>query len=76
MCGSCPPGQVCGGGGVAGMCGAPMCTPKTCQDLGFNCGDVNDTCGHIIPCGPCTTPGQTCGGGGMANVCGTPAQQG
>jgi hypothetical protein len=75
QCGMCPAGETCGGGNVAGMCGKPMCTPKTCMDLGFNCGDVNDTCGNIINCGMCTAAGQTCGGSGMANMCGMPAPQ-
>jgi hypothetical protein len=54
------------------MCGAPPCTPQTCTQLNFNCGKVNDGCGHTIDCGTCA-PGAICGGGAnpMANVCGT-----
>ena len=68
-CGPCPPGQTCGGGGVASQCGTPTCTPKTCADLGISCGPAGDGCGNLISCGDCP-PGQTCGGGGMPGVCG------
>lgn len=45
------------------------CTPKTCADLGYDCGQSGDGCddGVVLNCGTCTT-GQ-CGGGG-AGVCG------
>ena len=29
------------------------CQPKTCEDQGKNCGQVDDTCGKIIVCGDC-----------------------
>ncbi len=47
------------------------CTPKTCADLGYNCGESGDGCddGVILQCGMCTG-NQTCGGGGMSGVCG------
>jgi hypothetical protein len=51
--------------------GQCTCTPKTCAQLGFNCGAVSDGCGGTLNCGTCTG-GQTCGGGGAANVCGGP----
>jgi hypothetical protein len=71
-CNPCGAGQVCGGGGVAGVCGSPVCTPKTCTELNANCGQVADGCGGLTAdCGTCTN-GQTCGGGGTANQCGTP----
>jgi hypothetical protein len=75
-CGNCAPPQVCGGGGVAGQCAIPdagPCVPKTCQELGLNCGPAGDGCGNLIPngCGTCTPP-QTCGGGGVPGVCGAP----
>ncbi len=46
------------------------CAPKTCADLGYNCGLSGDGCadGVVLDCGSCAT-GQTCGGGG-AGVCG------
>jgi hypothetical protein len=53
----------------SGRC-AP-CIPKTCAELGKNCGPVSDTCGGIISCGECAAP-NTCGGGGTPNVCGLP----
>ncbi len=46
------------------------CTPKTCAELGTNCGPVADGCGGLVDCGTCTAP-LTCGGGGTANVCGS-----
>jgi hypothetical protein len=50
------------------VCGT-TCTPRTCAQLGANCGSVTDGCGGTITCGSCVAP-QTCGGGGTANVCG------
>lgn len=47
----------------------PTCTPKTCADLGIQCGPAGDGCGGAIQCGTCPT-GQTCGGGGIPSVCG------
>ena len=71
-CGSCPGKDTCGGGGVYAQCGYPdagSCTPRTCQDLGYDCGDNGDGCGGTIHCGSCTAP-QICGGGGKFSVCG------
>lgn len=48
--------------------GAWACTPKTCADLGANCGDVGNGCSAIINCGTCPT-GQNCGAAGP-NKCG------
>jgi hypothetical protein len=74
-CGSCPTGQTCGGGGKAGVCGAPDagCQPQTCLQQGIYCGPASDGCGNAITngCGTCPA-GQTCGGGGVAGVCGSP----
>lgn len=36
------------------------CTPKSCQDQGFNCGFNGDGCGNVINCGVCP-PQQVCG---------------
>lgn len=47
----------------------PICTPKTCSQLGVQCGPAGDGCGNALQCGTCAT-GQTCGGGG-AGKCGT-----
>jgi hypothetical protein len=77
LAGACPAGQSCGGGGVAGQCGAATCTPKTCAMVNANCGFVSDGCGGIINygggtgpgCGSCTAP-MVCGGAGVANNCG------
>ena len=63
-----PPASPRGGGGVTGQCGT-ACTPKTCAQLGYNCGPAGDGCGGELNCGTCTAPA-TCGGGGTPNVCG------
>lgn len=57
--------------------GSTTCTPKTCAQVGANCGSVSDGCGGTLSCGSCTAPA-TCGGGGTPNVCGggsTPTTQ-
>ncbi|MGZ3453557.1 MAG: hypothetical protein ACXVEF_28395, partial [Polyangiales bacterium] len=73
-CGSCPAGQVCGGGGTPSVCGTTVgdgggCVPTTCEKAGANCGPIGDGCGGSLDCGTCST-GLTCGGGGTASVCG------
>jgi hypothetical protein len=70
MCGTCPAGETCGGGGVPSVCGAPTCTSKTCAQQMIDCGPAGDGCGNPIDCGACPS-GQTCGGGGMPSVCGS-----
>jgi hypothetical protein len=50
----------------------PVCTPKTCAQLGIKCGPAGDGCGGTLACGVCGS-GQTCGGGGKASVCGSPS---
>jgi hypothetical protein len=52
------------GGGNYGVC-----VPKTCTELGANCGPMGDGCGGLIQCGNCTAPA-TCGGGGKLSNCG------
>ncbi len=53
-CGSCPTGQACGAGGVAGQCGKLACTPLSCAQVGAKCGQVADGCGGLTPdCGAC-----------------------
>ncbi len=54
---------------MPGVCGHFSCTPKTCAELGANCGPVGDGCGNVLQCGDCTG-GDTCGGGGTPSVCG------
>jgi len=69
QCGSCPTGQMCGGGGGGpGVCGA-VCTPLTCAAVGAQCGIIGDGCGSTVDCGMCPD-GTSCGGGGTANQCG------
>lgn len=51
---NCPTGQLCGGGGVPGICGvATECTPGTCGSFSNACGSAN------INCGGCAT-GMNC----------------
>jgi hypothetical protein len=47
----------------------PLCTPKTCNSLGYECGKAGDGCGAPIDCGTCPA-GETCGAAGP-NQCGT-----
>jgi hypothetical protein len=67
-CGSCQEPAYCGGAG-ANHCGlgaadgGSTCVPKTCQDLGANCGEQGDGCGGTLDCGTCTAPA-FCGGNG------------
>jgi hypothetical protein len=68
-CGTCTAPAVCGGGGVANVCGTG-CKGLTCADLKATCGKQGDGCGAVIDCGTCTAP-ETCGGGGKANTCGS-----
>lgn len=43
------------------------CIPKTCSDLGYDCGANEDGCGGSIDCGTCTSPAY-CGGGGSVSA--------
>jgi hypothetical protein len=78
-CHQCPAGEQCGIGGYS-KCGNPAfsldsgvtCKPKTCADLGYDCGQAGDGCGNSIDCGgtaACSDAGAYCGGGGF-NKCG------
>ena len=46
----------------------PLCTPRSCQQEGFQCGANGDGCGDAIQCGPCPVP-EICGVGGYS-ICG------
>jgi hypothetical protein len=58
---------------LASCVGPPLgsCTPKTCADFGYTCGQSGDGCddGVVLDCGTCAT-NQVCGGGGT-NTCGS-----
>jgi hypothetical protein len=77
QCGPCPEPQICGVGGYSicgggfglGPDGGVLCTPRTCQDLGFNCGPAGDGCNGTLQCGICQYP-DTCGGNGKPSHCG------
>jgi hypothetical protein len=78
-CGVCTGTQQCGAGGGYSQCGnasiagdgaVSSCVPKTCADLGYDCGVGADGCGGTIQCGSGACPaGEICGGGGF-NKCG------
>ena len=51
--------------GMLGDGGSGACVPKTCAELGYNCGENSDGCGNMINCGSCTSP-QFCGAGGFS----------
>ncbi len=74
-CGTCTAPDKCGVGGFS-KCGNPLiaadggiaCTPKSCADLGYDCGQAGDGCGNVIDCGgvgACTGVAY-CGGGGFS----------
>ncbi len=44
------------------------CTPKTCSQLSYSCGSVDDGCGKTIDCGICPS-GQTCSAGKCVTNC-------
>jgi hypothetical protein len=71
-CGDCATGTRCGGPGAPSKCVSPnkgtMCTPKTCADLGVECGPAGDGCGGEIQCGTCMV-GQQCGAVGHPSQC-------
>jgi hypothetical protein len=69
MCGSCPNGETCGGGGKPGTCGNNACVPTTCADQNVQCGPLGNGCGALLQCGTCASP-EICGGGGMPGICG------
>ncbi len=49
----------------------PACAPKTCGQLGLNCGQAGDGCGGTLNCGSCLSP-LVCGWGSTPNVCTLP----
>jgi hypothetical protein len=64
-CGTCTAPLSCGGGGVAGQCGAPdggSCQAQSCPQQGLQCGQTGDGCGGVLNCGVCTAPASCVGG--------------
>ncbi len=64
-----------GATGTTGTTGATTssgtpCMPKTCADLGAQCGMIDDGCNDMISCGTCSSPG-VCGAV-TANQCCVP----
>jgi hypothetical protein len=47
----------------------PTCTPKTCTQQGYGCGQAGDGCNNVLDCGTCPA-GQTCNG--TPSTCSTP----
>ncbi len=64
-CGDC--NTVCGPNDVCqdGQC---VCVPKTCADLGAQCGSVSDGCGGMLECGSCG-PDEVCESGTCVPNC-------
>jgi hypothetical protein len=66
-----------GGNGVGGMetssstTSSGGCVPKTCTELGLQCGSASDGCTGMVDCGFCPT-GEVCGAS-LPNVCGISA---
>ncbi len=54
--------------GRRGCKAACQCKPKTCAELGQQCGPANDGCGHTLDCGGCSG-GSTCSGGRCVPSC-------
>ena len=47
-------------GGVTSQCPtSPPCIPRTCDDVGAECGALSDGCGHNLNCGFCPA-GEIC----------------
>lgn len=74
-CGECIIPSDCGSGYICNMnhccisSGGGGCTPKTCSQLGVQCGQTSNGCNSYINCGSCPT-GYTCSGGVcQGNVC-------
>lgn len=63
------PGQYCL---CTNGCTSGQCCPKTCEQLGFPCGQVGDGCGGILNCRTCPT-GHACGTNG---ACADPSDAG
>ena len=40
--------------------GSVVCTPKTCAQLGYECGPQGDGCGKVIECGECPQGSSNC----------------
>lgn len=59
-CGECSGDDVCND--MSGACAA-TCTPVTCDDMAFECGESSDGCGGTISCGTCAA------GNCSENVC-------
>ena len=71
-CGSCGAGLRCGGPNALSKCVSPSvgsgCMPKTCAELGVECGPAGDGCGGTLTCGSCAA-GQQCGANGSPSKC-------
>jgi formylglycine-generating enzyme len=50
-----------GASGNAGNAGTSACIPKTCAEVGAECGTPPDGCGSTLNCPACTDPNLTCG---------------
>lgn len=53
---------------------ASTCVPKTCSELGAQCGPIDDGCGTRLECGGCQAPAE-CGAAGLKNQCVEPVHE-
>jgi hypothetical protein len=71
-CGTCAAGLRCGGPNAPSKCVSPAvgtgCVPKTCTELGVECGPAGDGCGGALQCGACGV-GYQCGANGHPSQC-------
>jgi hypothetical protein len=71
-CGKCGTGLRCGGPGTPSKCVSPSigtaCVPKTCTEVGVECGLAGDGCGGTLSCGKCGI-GLQCGANGAYSKC-------
>jgi hypothetical protein len=78
-CGKCATGLRCGGPNALSKCVSPSigtaCVPKTCLELGVECGLAGDGCGGTLTCGTCPG-GKQCGADGAYSKCVTPTPLG
>ncbi|HSO36071.1 MAG TPA: hypothetical protein VLT33_26270 [Labilithrix sp.] len=47
-------------GSIKPATATPICTPKSCDDLGVECGATNDGCDGLLDCGACTVANTVC----------------
>ena len=49
-------------GSIKPVAVTPICTPKSCDQLGTECGSTDNGCGGALDCGACALPNTACNG--------------